>query len=139
MVLLHCQAGVAAEGPTASPWRGWVSMCFSFSWPPEQRAVTVSIVSSSLWNGANFREHALETNVWQFGFLLGVIFCLCLFSCRDSAILGAKQIWFEMLILNPCWFIWIGAKHQIQTLSPTVARLMQKFPSTPQLPVPSLI
>lgn len=68
VVPLHCQVGFTAEGPTGPlPWRRWVSMCFSFSWPPEQMAVTVSIVSSSLWNGANFGEHALETNIWQSG------------------------------------------------------------------------
>lgn len=134
VVPLHCQVGFTAEGPTGPlPWRRWVSMCFSFSWPPEQMAVTVSIVSSSLWNGANFGEHVLETNIWQSGFLLGGIFCLChTWSPKSSA----KQIWFKMLILNPGWLLWIRAKEQTQ--SPQVARVIQKFsPITPsQVPVP---
>lgn len=54
------------------------SMRFSFSQLPGRTGTTVPIVSSSLRNGANSEEHVLESDIWQFGFLLGGIFCLCL-------------------------------------------------------------
>ena len=69
------------RGPQClSPWRHCrVSMRFSFSWLPEQTAITVSIVSSSHGAKPKFREHVFETNIWQPGFSLGATFCLCLF------------------------------------------------------------
>lgn len=73
------QVGFTAEGPTVPPFETPLgSKRISFSWLPGQMPTTVSIVSSSLGNTASFKGRVLETNVWQFGFLLGVTFRLCL-------------------------------------------------------------
>lgn len=84
VILLCCQVGFSTKGPTMPPLETlWVSVRFLFSWLLEQTAITVSIVSS-FSSGAKlkFKEHVLETNIWQPGSPLGVTFCLSLFPIK---------------------------------------------------------
>lgn len=96
--------------PYLSPWRHcWVSKRFSFSWPPEQTAITVSIVSSSpLGAKPKFREHVLETNIWQPGSPLGVTLCLCLFPIKTLLNLEIETQCWTRLLLKAGFYLWLA-------------------------------